>query len=385
MVALLSLDIAQRMQRDKLEVQQIFMAAMLHDMGAVGLSERFDLLTFEAKAPHVHGLLGASLLEMHTVFKPLKNLVKFHHVSWRHGRGERFRGEAVPKGAHIIHLADRIAISLEREQPVAQQKKEILATVQQHSGQMFWPEAVQAAEPLFEDEDLWNHLISPEIAQHLANVSPLPSLELSLADLLDLSRFFSTIIDARSPATTTHSSGVGLVAFHLAKKMDLSPDDCMRVEIAGHLHSIGQLAIPEAVLEEQATMAKENPQVIKTLSKYTKKVFSRVQELGHIVSWAACNDPRQSQQGCSGESMGTRIVAVAEAFTTLTEAKPFRRAMPKNRCERLLKTMVAGKDLDAQITDVLLQHYDELDTLRAQAQKQTRHRLCDFWRHSKSE
>ena len=57
-----------------------------------------------------HGFIGAKLLDG---FKPLQNsakIIKFHHLSWDNGKGCSYKGEDVPFGSHVIHLADRVCI-----------------------------------------------------------------------------------------------------------------------------------------------------------------------------------------------------------------------------------------------------------------------------------
>lgn len=58
--------------------EQLFGAAIFHDIGAIGLAERLALLDFEETDAHAHGKLGALLLERFPGFKAYAPLVKFH-------------------------------------------------------------------------------------------------------------------------------------------------------------------------------------------------------------------------------------------------------------------------------------------------------------------
>ena len=116
----------------------------MHDIGAIVLADRFKLLDFEDKSTHAHAELGALLLESFPPFAIFAPLVKFHHVPWNNGEGETFRGQSVPKTSHLIHLADRIAVLVNRRSPVSNQVSSIVEKISSVSGEKFIPEYVNA-------------------------------------------------------------------------------------------------------------------------------------------------------------------------------------------------------------------------------------------------
>jgi len=85
-------------------------AGNLHDIGALSLTDRIRLQSFEPCEPHKHAETGALLLEMFTPLARLADLVRYHHVLWNYGAGEVQHGREVSIGSHILHLADRISV-----------------------------------------------------------------------------------------------------------------------------------------------------------------------------------------------------------------------------------------------------------------------------------
>ena len=110
---------------------ELVLAGLLHDSGALSLEERLGTLSFELEAPHKHAELGYLLLRN---FEPLANvadLVRHHHVPWNAGAGSEFKGRQVLVGSHILHLADRVAVLIDKRQEVVRRNR-LAGTVLKH-------------------------------------------------------------------------------------------------------------------------------------------------------------------------------------------------------------------------------------------------------------
>jgi response regulator RpfG family c-di-GMP phosphodiesterase len=230
------------------QINEIFMAAIMHDIGAIVFSDRVNLKNFEVKGAHLHGELGALLLSRFEPFQKFAPLVHFHHVPWQYGEGKNAFGHRVPYGSHILHLADRISVLVDRRNPVLSQTAMINKKIKEESGRLFVPAFVDAFLELSRQEAFWLDLISPSMDRVLQNISCLPRTSLNLEDLTSLSHFFALIIDTRSRFTATHSSGVASSAMELAGVVGMNAPDCSKIRIAGYLHDLGKLAVSEEIL-----------------------------------------------------------------------------------------------------------------------------------------
>lgn len=79
---------------------QLVLAGAIHDIGALSLHERLDLMQFEFRHTRKHSHIGARLLSLYGPLKPLSSIVRRHHSSWH-------RRSRIPHQCHILHLADR--------------------------------------------------------------------------------------------------------------------------------------------------------------------------------------------------------------------------------------------------------------------------------------
>jgi len=353
---------------------ELVLAGALHDIGALSLKDRMDTLQFEVENPHQHAESGYLLLKM---FEPLSSaaaLVRFHHVPWNERGGSEFKGKQVPLGSHLLHLADRAAVLVNKQQEVLGQVKRVCERLLEHSGKMFMPEQVDAFMSLASREYFWLDIVSPSIGSILSNRARLATIELDMKGLLSLAKLFSQIIDFRSRFTATHSSGVAASAESLARLAGFSERECGMMRIAGYLHDLGKLAVPAEILEKPAKLTKDESDVIRSHTFYTYRSLEPISDLEVINAWASFHHERLDGKGYpfhhKGEdlSLGSRIMAVADVFTAITEDRPYRKGMTSDRALLLLQQMADNSALDCSIISQLRLHFDEVNSFRKAAQ-----------------
>jgi response regulator RpfG family c-di-GMP phosphodiesterase len=371
------------------EISTVFLASILHDIGAIVLTSRFKLLDFEDKSPHAHAELGALLLESFPPFAFFSPLVRFHHVPWDNGKGEIFNNKNVPKLSHLIHLADRIAVLVHLQKPVSQQVKSIVDKITAAQGNRFVPEYVEAFLNLSEQEAFWLDIISPNLDLVIKEKSQLPAIPLDLIGMENLARFFSTIIDTRSHFTANHSSGVSASAMRLAELLGMTSTECHEIRIAGYLHDLGKLAVPETIIEKSGNLDKDERGIIKSHTYYTYAILKEVKGLEKIAIWASFHHETLTGEGypfhrSSNElPLGARIMTVSDIFTALTEDRPYRKGMKKEEVVKIFSNMVEEGKIDSRVTEVLLVNYDEMNSVRSKAQSEHDANLKEFWSRSK--
>ena len=120
-------------------------------------------MKFEIEKPHDHAELGYLLLR---TFEPLSNvaaIIRFHHVPWDGGKGVESRGKRVPIGSHILHLADRLTVLVDKEEDILGQVQGICEKIEGQSGKMFMPELIDAFKNLAYREYFWLEVTYPTI------------------------------------------------------------------------------------------------------------------------------------------------------------------------------------------------------------------------------
>ncbi len=356
------------------EKNDLLLAGALHDCGALSMKERIDALQFEAENPQLHAEQGYLLL---SAFHPLQRaaaLVRFHHNKWEWGKGAYDATEQpVPIGSHILHLADRAAVLVKGRSDVLDQAKTVQRQIREGSEKLFVPRFVDAFMEMSGREHFWFDLVSPSLGSILARTAQSGSMELGQEELLGLADTLRRIIDYRSPYTATHSMGVAVVAEKLANTAKLSPDQCLLMKVAGQIHDLGKLAVPRELLEKPDKLTTKERQIVCRHPYLTYRTLEAVKGMDEIRSWASFHHERLDGNGypfhikAKELSPGSRIMAVADVFTAITEDRPYRPGMHRRECTQTLEEMVKSNALDGDIVSTLMLDFDGFNAVRMTA------------------
>lgn len=364
--------------------KDLVLAGILHDIGAISLKDRLDALYFETDFANPHAELGYRLIKTFDIFSNIAPMVRYHHLPWDNGNGSYFMGEQIPLASHILHLADRVAVLPNAKEEILKQSKKICKKITQGVGDKFVPELIDIFSSLSKRESFWFDVVSSSISQILAKSTKTEMIELNLEELLSLARLFGKIIDFRSRFTASQSSGVAATSEGLAILSGMKEQDQRLMKIAGYLHDLGKLAIPSEILEKPGKLTTEENNTIKRHAYYTYRIIETVKGLDVINTWASFHHERPDSRGYPfkhrGENLplGSRIMAVADVFTAITEDRPYRLGMSKENALRTLQQMAGDFALDPDIVSVLEQNYDEINAIRITAQSEESREYEEF-------
>jgi diguanylate cyclase (GGDEF)-like protein len=133
-------------------VAQLRLAGLLHDLGKIGVPDRIlhaprELDEHEFAIVREHPEIGYSLLEG-LELAPVDEWILYHHERWDGGGyPHRLRGEQIPLGARIIHIADAFeAMTANRPYGEARSTSEALREIRDHAGTQFDPGLTTAFE-----------------------------------------------------------------------------------------------------------------------------------------------------------------------------------------------------------------------------------------------
>ena len=145
-VAALATSMGRKLQMDRQEFQRLEIAAVLHDVGKIGVSESIldkpgKLDESEMECIRRHPALGASIVEDVPSYAEVRSAILYHHERWDgSGYPEGIAGEAIPIAARIIALADVWdAITDERPYRKGMSPDKARAFMSSGSGTMFDP------------------------------------------------------------------------------------------------------------------------------------------------------------------------------------------------------------------------------------------------------
>ncbi|HYV07799.1 MAG TPA: HD domain-containing phosphohydrolase [Blastocatellia bacterium] len=178
-------------------------------------------------------------------------------------------------------------------------------------------------------------------------------------------RTLAASLDARDDNTAGHSARVAAVAAGLARVMGLNAADVRVTYYAGLLHDYGKIGIRDDVLLKPAELTTEEYEHIKEHPVHTFKLLSKIrfpEDLADIPSVAAPHHERWDgsgyPEGLSGEDIpiGSRIIAVADAYDALTEQRCYNEPMSPARALVEL-TMRSGTYFDPSVIKAFVQYY----------------------------
>jgi HD superfamily phosphohydrolase YqeK len=204
---------------------------------------------------------------------------------------------------------------------------------------------------------------SPE-ASLLGSVSAILAVHASNTDLYrqqaefltNVVRALTSAIDAKDPYTCGHSDRVARVAVALAAELGCDRNVRETVYMSGLLHDIGKIGIDDSVLRKTSKLTDAEFEHIKLHTEIGHKILADLHQLGDVLpvvrhhheAWNGAGYPL----GLSGEQIPlvARIVAVADAFDAMSSDRPYRKGMPDNRLDEILR-QGSGTQWDPQVVD----------------------------------
>lgn len=375
-VAFFSLRLAEQMNLPLEEKRTLVQAALLHDIGALSLDERLDLLKEESPDAETHAQIGARFLEDFSLLGKVADVVRFHHVPWKNGQGRTQGGREVPMLSHLVHLADRVAVMVRPDENVISQIGRIREVIRSRRGDVFAPEMVDAFLEISVQEALWLEMVSgPQISDFSQELA-LDAVKLTLDETVELTNVFAHIIDFRSPFTTRHSASVAATAEKLAELSGFSENECKMMRIAGNLHDLGKLAIPAGILEKRSKLNPDEFDIIRSHTFYTYRLLEPIHGFETINQWASYHHEKLNGNGypfhlkADSLPLGSRIMAVADIYTAVTEDRPYRKGMSIQKTTDLLYGMARHGAICLDTVSLLIEHCHEIAQLREEAADQ---------------
>jgi putative nucleotidyltransferase with HDIG domain len=151
------------------------------------------------------------------------------------------------------------------------------------------------------------------------------------------------IVDHRDPSTFHHSERVAYYAAELARELGLEEDEVDLIEQAAGVHDLGKIGVPDRVLlkagplddGERALMWLHTEIGAEVLAHFQLFRHGRAIVLHHHERWDGGGYPA----GLASEDipLGSRVLAVADAFDAMTADRPYRKAMPASDALDLLR------------------------------------------------
>jgi len=176
-------------------------------------------------------------------------------------------------------------------------------------------------------------------------------------------------VDARDPHTHGHQSRVAKIAFALAKRLGLSVSEQETIYMAGLVHDIGKIGVPDEILFSKGALTPEMWNTMKLHPEMGAKIIDpvdyewKIKDI--IVQHHERFDGKGYPYGLKGDRIefAARILSVADSFDAMSSDRPYRKAMS-------LPVIIAeiernkGKQFDPEVADAMIANVEEGITIK---------------------
>ena len=165
-------------------------------------------------------------------------------------------------------------------------------------------------------------------------------------------------VDVRFSGSARHSETVGRYSELMARELGLSEQHVGRVRLAGLLHDIGKVGVPDAILNKPGPLDEDERAVIARHPELGAEILEHP-SLADVQGWVAAHHERPDgtgyPHGLAGDALPleARIVAVADAYEAMTSDRSYRDAIGHQRARDELERC-AGTQFDATVVSAFL-------------------------------
>jgi putative nucleotidyltransferase with HDIG domain len=273
------------------------------------------------------------------------------------GRGypDGLRKHEIPVFSRIANLSQTLDVFLTAHGP-----KAALEAARKRSGRWFDPELVKAAISLGNSGELWKSLDDKNLLQKVLFLEPEYRRVTATEDSIDkICMAFAEVIDAKSPFTYRHSSGVAEAAVEIGQWFGMNPKSLKLLRRAALLHDIGKLSVSNSILEKPGKLTGQEWVSVKGHPYYTLEILKKIPGFGRLSQDAAAHheklDGSGYWRGWGAEQLSrfARILAVADIFDALHAKRPYRDGLPLEKVFQILRED-APRALDLPCVEALI-------------------------------
>ena len=371
-VALMAGSIAEALGWSADAQRDMIYAGMLHDCGVSRTREHRQLTeTLEWDGAEEHCIRGASYLAECSPLARFQWPVRYHHTRWEHLQALPL-DDNIRLRANLIFLADRTDVLIAHHftgqsmgSELLWEYPQVIARLADLSGSLFAPQLIDALTQAAQREAFWLCMdppyINDEIAERLSGAAP---IELDTVGVRALAGLFARTVDAKSSYTLEHSTRVAKIARYLAQQAGLDATTLDLVEIAALLHDIGKLRVPEEIIDKPAALTPQERAFVMRHSYDTGRLLARVFPGQPIAGWAAMHHENllgtgyPEHRGGASIPQEARLIAVADIFQALSQARPYRARLEATEVMAHLDALVLNGRIDVDMVEHLRRHLD---------------------------
>lgn len=356
--ALLSMRLCQALGIDEADTFDMATCAVLHDnaLTAYMLEAGPESTIFKLEAFKKHCQKGEDNAKSFPYFGDTSGIILYHHEKWDgtgyHGQS----GEAIPLRAAILGLVDNMDLRLSLGSGLPDMDELMATHVRDLCGTHYAPVVVEAMLGLL-NKKLIHELADEHIDATLVEALPAARIELSMEQLLAMCKVFAVIIDAKSPFTLRHSTGLAHKVRQMADDLGFDAERKDKMTVAAFLHDVGKLSTPISILEKPGPLSHSEFEIMKDHVAMTWRILEPVRGLEEIVFWGACHHEKLDGHGYprgytdKDLPLECRLMGCCDIYQALTEDRPYRKGLNHANSMHIMSKMAAEGKIDAFLVE----------------------------------
>jgi len=262
-------------------------------------------------------------------------------------------GEAIPPAARLLHVARDYSIFLSAAGP-----DEARVVIERRAGAAYEPRLAELAAENF--DDILAELDEARIWEHALDSEPSPPRWIAGERIDAAFAAIAVITGLKSPWLREHSVGVAELAEAAAWRIGLSADAVTLLRRAALAHDVGRVGVSNAIWEKPGPLGFGEWERVRLHSHFSERAFAQSPALAPIGLLAGSHHERLDGSGYHRGTRGpaldqpARILAVADCYSAMREARPYRPALDAPAAEAELLREAGEGRLDPVAVDAVL-------------------------------
>ena len=167
-------------------------------------------------------------------------------------------------------------------------------------------------------------------------------------------------VDEKGQYKVAHSQNTAELSKKICHQLGLNEKTTDLVYYAGLLQNIGKITLPESLFTNKGKLSKEDWEKLQNHPNVGVNLLMNINFLSEVIPyihyhkerWDGCGEP----EGLKGNSIpfGSRIIAVADAYTAMTSDRSYRNAMTKEEALKVIKEE-SGVKWDPDVVNALFE------------------------------
>lgn len=192
-------------------------------------------------------------------------------------------------------------------------------------------------------------------------LEPQPVVTIPQAVLESVVRALGDFVDLKVAYLHGHSSRVAERAACAATAMGCSTTEVTDVRLAGFVHDLGRMAVPNGIWEKAGPLSDREWERVRLHPYYTARILERSEVLAPLAPIAAAHHERLDgsgyYRGAAGGQLevGARLLSAADAWDAMTHDRPYRAALPPEQAREELEGVVRAGTLDTRTANAVLE------------------------------